>query len=116
MNLASNSDHMKIYEIDNILIDLQLREIAYETSIHRPSPEAFSTLIYLIENRERVINIDEFRSSLWKDETISEFEILRNLMKARQAVLDSTAKKLIIYNAEEKGYQFIGDVLEIEFQ
>lgn len=116
MNVATNSYQMKIYEIDNILIDLHLREIAYATSIHRPSPEAFSTLIYLIENRERVISIDEFRHDLWKDETISEFEILRNLMKARQAILDSTAKKLITYNTEEKGYQFIGEVLEIEIQ
>ncbi len=116
MNVAKNSYQMKIYEIDNILIDLHLREIAYATSIHRPSPEAFATLIYLIDHRERVISIDEFRHSLWKDESISEFEILRNLMKARQAILDDTSKKLIIYNAEEKGYQFIGEVLEIEFQ
>lgn len=116
MNTSPDNYRMKIYEINNILIDLQLREVTHTTSIQRPSQEAFDTLIYLIENRDRVITVDEFRHSLWRNEDMSEFEILRNIMKARQAILDDESKRLIRYDSDEKGYQLIGDVLEIEIQ
>ncbi len=113
---STENHHVKIYEVNGILIDLQLKEIAYDGSIHRPTTDVFTTLIYLIENRERVITVEELRRWLWGNRDASEFEILRSIMKARQALMDDTSKEIISYNTEEKGYQFVGELLELEIQ
>ncbi len=114
---SSSEDHqLKIYEVNGILIDIQLKEIAYDGTVLRPTADVFSTLIYLIENKERVVTVEELRRRLWGNRDTSEFEILRSIMKARQALMDDTSKEIITYNKEEKGYQFVGELLELEIQ
>ena len=121
MNAISQANQVTIYEIDGILVDLQLKEIACGTRIYRPAPEAFATLIYLIDQRPRTVTVDELRSTLWANDPkqgsdASEFEILRAVMQARQSIMDDDSKQHIVFDADTQGYRFNGDVLELEIQ
>jgi len=114
MDTSQDSSLVKIYEVNNCLIDLRLHEIARESDAVRPDPDVFQTLVYLIEHRDHVVALDEFRISLWHDRDVSEFEIARNIMLARRAILDEEQHKVIAFVPEKNGYQLIGDVLELE--
>ncbi len=116
MNAANDTAQIKIYEINNVVIDMQLKELACGTQVHRPAPEVFATLIYLIEHRHRTISVYELRESLWLDEETSEFEILRAVMQARQAINDDETKQCITFDPGLQGYRFTGEVLELEIQ
>lgn len=105
---------LKIFEVNDCIIDVSLREISYDGEVVRPEPEVFDTLIYLIENRDHVVDLDEFRRCLWHDAEISEFEIIRTISRARHAILDSQKSSAIAYVADKPGYQFRGDLLELE--
>lgn len=111
---ALTQDQLKIFEVNDCIIDVALREINYEGDVIRPDENVFDTLIYLIENRDHVVNLDEFRRCLWKDDSVSEFEIIRTISHARRAILDSEETSLITYHSDSNGYQFEGDLLELE--
>ncbi len=114
MNIANQQKPVKIFEINNCLIDLNMEEIIHEDEVIKPETDVFHTLVYLIENRNHVVDMEEFRESLWHDAETSEFEIARNIMKARQAIQDDKRNPAIRYNPEAPGYQFTGDVFELE--
>ncbi len=116
MNKAAETSLVKIYEINDILIDLHLREIAKGTEICRPEEGVFLTLVYFLENRGRTLTVEEFQNKLWADADVSEFEILRNIMKVRHALDDDENKTIISFDAEKQGYKFDGEVLELEIQ
>lgn len=114
MNTVIKQRSVKIFEINDCLIDVDLEEIVHNGEVIRPDSDVFKTLIYLIENRNHVVGLEEFRDSLWHDTETSEFEIARNIMKARQAIEDDITNSMIKYDPNTPGYQFIGEVLELE--
>ncbi len=111
---ALSQEQLKIFEVNDCIIDVALREINHDGVVIRPDENVFDTLIYLIENRDHVVNLDEFRRSLWKDDSVSEFEIIRTVSQARRAILDTEESNLITYHSDTNGYQFEGDLLELE--
>lgn len=104
----------KIYETNNCLIDLGLKEITCYNEVYRPGDETLDTLVYLIENRDHPISIDEFRRELWHDQEVSEFEIVRSVMQARKAIRDQVNNPTIRYVEDLPGYHFCGEVFEVE--
>lgn len=104
----------KIYEVNNCLIDLGLKEITCYNEVYRPDDETLDTLVYLIENRDHAISIDELRRELWGDQDVSEFEIVRSIMQARRAINDQNDNSTIRYVENLPGYCFCGEVFEVE--
>jgi len=115
MNTPNQINAIKIYEVNNCLIDLSLREVVVNNEAFRPDQDTFDTLVYLIEQRDHIIDNDEFRRVLWKDGDVTEYEIARCVMNARKAILDDQSQALIHYCPKQEGYQFTGEVLELEF-
>ncbi|MFL0810213.1 MAG: hypothetical protein K6L76_07350 [Agarilytica sp.] len=116
MSAANKYAKDKIYQVGNLVIDVKLGEVSHGEESYKPHPHVFDTLVYLIENRHREIDIEEFKTSVWHDPRIEEFQYLRNISLARRAILDDTNKQLIRFNAEHNAYRFFGDVFEIEFE
>lgn len=116
MNTAIEPNPVKIYEINNILIDLYLQEIAHGTEIVRPEKEVFETLIYFLEHRDQLVTVETLQAHLGPNAEVSEFEVLRNIAKVRHALNDDESKDIIKFDPEEQGYRFDGDVLEMEIQ
>ncbi|MFT7560326.1 MAG: DNA-binding response OmpR family regulator [Flavobacteriales bacterium] len=105
---------VKIYEVNDCMIDLSLREVVYGFEAINPRKEVFDTLVYLIENRDHSVSIEEFRESLWGDSDASEFEIVHAVNRARRVILDDEPHNIIRYDSASSSYRFLGDVIEME--
>jgi TolB-like protein/tetratricopeptide (TPR) repeat protein len=77
-------------------------------------PRTFDLLVYLIENRNRVVTRNELLESLWKGKVVSDAALSASLKDARRAVGDSGTRQQILKTIHGRGYQFIAHVTESE--
>jgi len=75
-------------------------------------PQVFDLLVYLIENRDRVVTREELLENLWKGKVVTDSALGVRLKGARKAVGDSGSNQSVIKTFHGRGYQFIADVLE----
>lgn len=72
----------------------------------------FDLLIYLIENRDRVVSKDDLIASVWHGRIVSESTLTSRITSARKAIGDSGEQQALIRTMARKGIRFTGDVSE----
>jgi len=73
-------------------------------------PKAFDLLLYLVENRERVVTKNEIHETIWNNRIVSEATLSSCVSAARNAVGDSGKQQKLIRTFPRRGFRFIGDV------
>jgi adenylate cyclase len=73
-------------------------------------PLVFDLLIYLLENRDRVITRDELLDNLWPGKVVTDSALAARIKDARKAVEDSGSSQTIIKTIHRRGYQFIAEI------
>jgi DNA-binding winged helix-turn-helix (wHTH) protein/tetratricopeptide (TPR) repeat protein len=69
-------------------------------------------LVYLIENRERVVSSDELLANLWSGTKVSQGSVTRAIRILRRTLEDEPAEPLWIATRRGRGYRFIGAIDE----
>ena len=75
-------------------------------------PRAFDLLVYLVENRNRVVTRNELLDNLWKGKVVTDSALGASLKDARKAIGDSGSQQKMIKTVHGRGYQFIAQVSE----
>lgn len=70
-------------------------------------PKVFDLLLYLINERNRVVSKEELLEQIWKGAFVSESVIARTIMKARKTVGDRMPDSPFIKTIHCVGYRFI---------
>lgn len=99
-----------IYQCGNFSLDTQCYVLERDGINQALEPQVFDLLLYLIENRARVVTRDELLDSLWEGRIVSESALNGRLKAARKAVGDNGKKQQIIKTIHRRGYQFIANV------
>ena len=73
-------------------------------------PQVFDLLIYLVQNRDRVVSKDDLIASVWGGRVVSDSTLTSRINAARKAVGDSGGKQKLIRTIARKGLRFVGDV------
>jgi TolB-like protein/Flp pilus assembly protein TadD len=73
-------------------------------------PQVFDLLLYLVENRDRVVSKDDLYDSIWEGRTVSESTLTSRINAVRKAVGDSGRDQLLVRTIARKGFRFVGDV------
>ena len=73
-------------------------------------PRVLRLLIYLIENRERLVPREELADNVWGDTVISDSALSQAVARLRKALGDSTASPRYIETAHSQGYRFAAEV------
>src|SRR6185436_15705281 len=94
---------------DNVL-DLARRELRRESELVRVDPQVFDLLIYLIENRHRVVSKDDMLAAIWAGRIVSESALATRIFAARNAIGDNGKAQNLIRTASRKGFRFVGEV------
>src|SRR4249920_2687191 len=91
-------------------IDVERRELRRaETPVH-VEPQVFDLLVYLVQNRDRVVSKDDLIASIWGGRAVSDSTLTSRINAARKAVGDSGVKQKLIRTIARKGLRFVGDV------
>lgn len=75
-------------------------------------PKVLETLIYLVENRDRVVTRDELIDAIWEGRFISDAAVSSAIHAARNAVGDSGTKQSILKTIHGRGFRFIAATVE----
>src|SRR6185369_7169119 len=73
-------------------------------------PQVFDLLIYLVENRDRVVSKDDMIASVWGGRIVSESTLTSRINSARKAIGDNGDEQRLIRTIARKGVRFVGEV------
>jgi len=91
-------------------LDADRRELRRGAEPISVEPQVFDLLIYLVENRDRVVSKDDLIASVWGGRVVSDSTLTSRINAARKAVGDSGGNQKLIRTIARKGLRFVGDV------
>ena len=100
----------KIYLLEGVEIDASrvvVRKSGTDCSLR---PKTFYLLIYLIENRDRLVPKEELIQQVWPDTAVSDGALARCVAEIRAILGEDPRNPRFIRTAARLGYQFIGSV------
>jgi TolB-like protein len=77
-------------------------------------PQVFSLLLYLVENRDRLISKDELIEHVWDGRIVSDAAITSAINLARRAVADDGRNQAVIRTFPKRGFRFVAKVTEFQ--
>ena len=72
-----------IYRFGDREVDIRLRQVKAGGELLEAQPKAFDLLVYLLENRDRVVDKDELLERLWSGTVVSDSALTQIVRKAR---------------------------------
>jgi TolB-like protein/DNA-binding winged helix-turn-helix (wHTH) protein/Flp pilus assembly protein TadD len=73
-------------------------------------PRAFDLLLYLIKNRERVVEKQELFEQIWHESFVTDNALTRAIKDIRKELDDEAASPRFIQTVVKRGYRFIGEL------
>ncbi len=98
------------FHFSNHVLDGNLRELTRDGHNVAVEPQVFDLLMFLVENRDRVVSKDDLIESIWNGRIVSESTLTSRINAARTAVGDTGKQQAVIRTIARKGFRFVGDV------
>src|SRR5882672_2465362 len=93
-------------------LDVDRRELRRGAQLIAVEPQVFDLLVYLVQNRDRVVSKDDLIEGVWDGRIVSESTLTSRITAARKAVGDSGNDQRLIRTVPRKGIRFVGDTRE----
>jgi TolB-like protein/cytochrome c-type biogenesis protein CcmH/NrfG len=93
-------------------LDTDRRELRRGSQPVAVEPQVFDLLVYLLQNRDRVVSKDDLIASVWKGRIVSESTLTSRINATRMAIGDNGKEQKLIRTVARKGLRFIGIVHE----
>jgi TolB-like protein/Tfp pilus assembly protein PilF len=100
------------FAFDDYMLDPVRRELTGASGVIAVGPQVFDLLIYLVENRERVVSKDDMLDVVWNGRIVSESTLTSHINAARRAIGDNGREQRLIRTVARKGFRFVGEVKE----
>jgi DNA-binding winged helix-turn-helix (wHTH) protein/pimeloyl-ACP methyl ester carboxylesterase len=93
-------------------LDTGRRELKRGSELIALEPQVFDLLVYLLQNRDRVVSKDDVIAAVWRGRIVSESTLTSRINAVRNAVGDSGEEQRVIRTIARKGFRFVGEVQE----
>jgi len=97
-------------------LDRQKRLLSRGSETLPLPPKALEVLLFLIDNRDRVIEKSEFMRAVWPDSFVEEGNLSQNIFLLRKTLGDGRDGQRYILTVPSLGYRFVPEVAEHEEQ
>ncbi len=111
-----NRQSQRLYHLDGVEIDtsrLCLRRDGEERHLRQ---QTFQVLVYLLEQRERLVTKDELIDHVWHDTAVTDNALEQCLAEIRKVLGDDSRNPRFIKTVPRAGYRFIGEVEEVSVE
>lgn len=102
------------YEFENFRVETEKRLLWKNDEAIRLKPKTFEMLLFLLENRHKVITKDKIIGEIWSGTAVSDDSLTQQISQIRKILEDK--KHRFIATVPGVGYEFIADVREIVTQ
>jgi TolB-like protein/Tfp pilus assembly protein PilF len=92
------------------ILDIDRRELRRGGEAVAVEPQVFDLLIYLVENRDRVVSKDDLIAAVWGGRIVSDSTLASRINAARKAIGDNGEDQKLIRTFARKGVRFVGTV------
>lgn len=99
-----------LFLFNNCTLDTDRRELRAHSELVPVEPQVFDLLVYLIENRERVVSKDDLIASIWNGRIVSESTLTSRINAVRKAIGDTGESQCCIRTFARKGFRFVAPV------
>ena len=96
------------YCFEAYALDPGTRELRRGDEFVPLEPQVFDLLVFLIENRDRVVSKDDLMAAVWQGRIVSESTLTSRINAARKAIGDSGESQTLIRTVARKGFRFVG--------
>ena len=96
-----------LYRFGDREVDTRLRQIRARGELVDAQPKAFDLLVYLIENRDRVVDKDELLEQLWSGTIVTDSALNQIVRKARSLAGDDGDRQAVIRTVQRRGFRFV---------
>jgi adenylate cyclase len=100
------------FEFGDHLLDVERHELRRRGEQIAVEPQVFDLLLYLLQNRDRVVTRDDLIAAVWGGRIVSDSAVTTRINAVRRAVGDSGAAQSVIRTVARKGVRFIAGVRE----
>lgn len=104
------NDKSPVFLFDDVRVDPHFARVLKSGSEIPIEPKAFDLLIFLIENRGRLLEKGELLDAVWKDTIVTENALTREIGRLRKTLGDDPKAARYIQTVHTRGYRFIADV------
>src|SRR5690242_9888684 len=101
------------YEFDTFRVDTSAFRLLKDNSPVSIEPKALQLLIFLIENRIRLLEKQEILDAVWGDLSVTDNALTREVAILRRALGDDIRQPRCIETVPTRGYRFIAKVREL---
>ncbi len=101
------------FTFDNQTLDTERRELLRDGAPIPMQPQVFDLLVYLMQNRDRVVSKVDLKALVWGGRTVSDSTFTSRINAARTAIGDSGRDQKLIRTISRKGIRFVGTVHEL---
>jgi TolB-like protein/cytochrome c-type biogenesis protein CcmH/NrfG len=92
------------------VLDGDKREFTRHAEPIAMEPQVFDLLLYLLQNRDRVVSRDDLITAIWNGRIVSESTLSTRITAARKAIGDTGEDQILIKTYPRKGIRFVGDI------
>jgi len=100
------------FQFENHTLDASRRELRRGAELVPVEPQVFDLLLYLVQNRDRVVTKDDLIAGVWGGRIVSDSTLTSRINAARKAVGDNGDDQRLIRTVVRRGLRFIGSVNE----
>src|SRR6266705_1800138 len=112
MALQLQNQLHKKYLVGEFLIEPEKRLITRDgESVHLPN-KPFQVLLYLIENRDRVVTREELLDRFWDGKDVYDDTLRKSVGAIRKALGDRSECARFIETRHREGYRYVGPLEE----
>ena len=90
-------------------LDTDRRELRRGSDPVAVEPQVFDLLVYLLQNRDRVVTKEDLMAAVWGGRIVSDSTMTSRINAARKAIGDSGERQQLIRTKARKGLRFVGD-------
>ncbi len=99
-----------IFEFGDFRVDSRQRVLLRKDEPVLLTPKVFDTLLYLVENRGKVVEKDDLMRAIWPDTVVEENNLNQNISTLRRVLGENRGENRFIATVPGKGYRFLASV------
>jgi eukaryotic-like serine/threonine-protein kinase len=109
--VAASEEHPPVrYCFDDVVVERRNFRVLKSGESRSLEPRVFDLLIFLIENRGRVVEKQELFEQVWKQAFVTDNALTRAIKEIRRVLGDDASAPRYIETIPKRGYRFVAEV------